>query len=133
MKVDFKDDSVNPYEPKSLVDDASVSNRISRPRWFVFTLIVSACVLAIPPLPLFFWVADGEPFFGPAATEDLTLVAFSGTVSVLWLVWSTLLIYGVLRQWLSSGNLWWLVLSCIGAGISILVVYLYGYDQRWFR
>ena len=126
-------DSANPYKPTNIGAGASFEHAAPRTKLFAPMLALSAIVLLLPPFPLFFWVADGEPFVGPAQSDDLALVGLSGFVSMMWLAWSALLVYGVVRRWISRSSLALLLLPCFAGGISLLVVYLYGYDQRWFR
>ena len=76
---------------------------------------------------------DAEPFVGPTRTEDLMLVGLAGLDCVTWIVWSAALVIGIGRQWVRLRWLSLMFLPCIAGGISLLVVYLYGFDQRWFR
>ena len=97
-----------------------------------FLLLFSGVMLALPPLPLFFWVADGEPFVGPTDYFDLSLVATSGCVGVAWVAWSSVLVLGICRKRLPVTWIWTLLGSFVFGGISFVVVYCYGVDRGWF-
>jgi len=97
------------------------------------TLLVLALLLSIPPLPLFFWVADGEPFFGPPRYEDLILVSASAFVGFTWSVLVAVVLFNMIRRRLGKGWLFYSIYAILPGGISILVVYLYGSDQAWFH
>ena len=74
----------NPYQSSDtgVTDVALANSRASTTLGFLLTF--SGVVLALPPLPLFFCVADGEPFVGPTNYSDLSLVTFSGCVGIAW-------------------------------------------------
>ena len=122
----------NPYEsPASL--DISPAAQSTGPYWFVPAMAITAVALSLPPLPLFFWVADGEPFVGPPQSADVFKVAISGAVAFAWVIWSAALCFGVWRYWLLPRNLAWITLPLLAGGISVVVVFLYGFDQGWFQ
>ena len=124
---------LNPYESSPTTNksvDASIASRF----WSTlrFLLTVSGVVLAMPPIPLFFWVADGEPFVGPVNYYDLTLVAITGCVGVAWGIWAFVANLGIRRR--SQPSSWTRALlgAIILGGISLFVVYCYGVDRGWF-
>jgi hypothetical protein len=93
---------------------------------------VTFLLLALPPLPLFIWVAEGEPFFGPIRMADLFWVVFSGAIGFYWLVWIFIVSYAIWRKLLSRRWLSVIPASIIAGSVSFLVVYLYGVDRSWF-
>ena len=122
---------LNPYE-SSATSNTDISSDSRGSATIRSLLTFSGVVLALPPLPLFFWVADGEPFVGPTNYYDLSLVTFSGCVGVAWGIWASITILGIRRRWLPSVWFWTLLGAVVFGGISLFVVYCYGVDRGWF-
>ena len=127
----------NPYRPPA--EASSPASQDHRPlddakriKFFELALIVSGILLSLPPLPLLFWVADGEPFFGPARSKDLLLIGFSSLIGISWVFWAGTVALGVIRKKIGMRWLLSTLYAAIAGGIAFLVVFLYGCDQKWF-
>ena len=123
---------MNPYKPPQ-AQCREIGIRVHKPsRLLRWSLIVTGLLLALPPLPLFLWVAEEEPFFGPSRMADLFWVVFSGAIGFCWVVWTIIVSIGVWNKWLSRRWLSVIPASIIAGSVSFLVVYLYGVDRSWF-
>ena len=129
--------NTNPYDPPS--GSSSSGSGVPTARWpskaspaYAVGLFFSGALLSLPPVPLFFWVADGEPFFGPAYTKDLTLVAFAALTGLAWAVWAGVIVVSVSRRKIGLAWLLAILYAALVGSLSFLTVYLYGSDRNWF-
>ena len=105
---------------------------------YVGGLITSAVLLSLPPVPLFFWVADAEPFVGPATIKELTLVSFAALTGLAWAIWAGVVVLGAVRQ--KNGSWYFaslyavaILYAVIAGGLSFFTVYCYFFffDAGW--
>lgn len=124
-------DSLNPYTSPNC-ETASLGEAI--PGWprYISFLIISGIVLSLPPIPLFLWLAENEPFLSTAGPSHLAFVGIAGLVAMLWMLWAAVLIFGITQRWVARNAARYLLLPCIAGWMSIYVVYEFGCDQGWF-
>ena len=123
----------NPYQVTRLVDEIVPRPSRVKIEWYRDFLFYSAVCLSFPPIPLFCWVIEEEPFVGPPSRFEWTCVAIAVGTFLFWIGWAILLVRGILINLFPSHAIWFLSIPCIAGGISLLVVYLFGFDQQWFR
>ncbi|TWU43574.1 hypothetical protein Poly51_63340 [Rubripirellula tenax] len=123
--------SLNPYSSPNC-ETASRGDTI--PTWprYISFLVTSGIVLSLPPIPLFLWLAENEPFHGSARPWHLAFVGIAGIVAVFWFIWAVALVIGIAQRWVAGNAAWYLLLASVAGWISISVVYDFGYDQGWF-
>ncbi|MEO1527135.1 MAG: hypothetical protein AAFX06_16975 [Planctomycetota bacterium] len=117
----------NPYRPPVNPLETSSTTPVER-RWLRPVVLLSAVALSIPPIPLFGWVAEDEPFLAhdPA---DVRRAALSLMVGSLWVLWGMFLIYAVARRWMPWRALLFLLLPLVFGGISFFVAIAYWGDR----
>ena len=128
-----------PNQPESLNPYTSPDCEIAPfgdavPAWprYISFLFISGILLSLPPIPLFLWLAENEPFLSTTRPSDLALVGIAGLVAMLWMLWAAVLIIGMTQRWVVRSAAWYLLVPCIAGWISFYVVYDFGCDQGWF-
>lgn len=120
----------NPYTPPTAGGAAIEDPRLKM--WAIRYLWIFGLVGSLPPLPLFYWVYDGEPFVGPLYFRDVVLCILSAAVAAGWLVWFTIHATAIWKGWIPkiAALLWGIPVSW--STLCLLVCYLYLHDRRVF-
>lgn len=121
-------DYINPYEAPSVEYKRRQEGQLKV--WVTRYLWIFGLAGAIPPLPLFYWVYDGEPFVGPWFFRDVMYCALSAAVALGWLFWILLHAFAVYRGWNQKIAVVLWVIPILFSPLCLWVCYLYLHDRR---
>ncbi len=98
--------------------------------WMIQYLWIFGVAGVLPPLPLFYWVYDGEPFVGPWYFRDVVFCILSAAVSVGWFLWLVIHAVAIWKGWVHKMAVVLWAIPTLFSPLCLLVCYLYLHDRR---
>ena len=120
--------STNPYDPPTAETARSEDARPKK--WAIRYLWIFGVAGVLPPLPLFYWVFDGEPFVGPWYVRDVVFCSLSAVVSVGWFIWLVIHVVAIWKGWIHKMTVVLWAIPILFGPLCLLVCYLYLHDRR---